>query len=635
MAEDGDKTRRVINPPDEEEATGPKTSADRIGTVLAGRYRIAGLLGEGAQGTVYVGEHLKIGRKDAIKILRPELLSDTDAVARFTRGASKASHISHPNVCTVYDFGETSDGLPFMASELVTDGEELHDVIQREAPFDLDRAIDIVEQTAAGLQAAHEIDIVHRDLKPANIMLTRSRSGREVVKVVDFDIAKGIGEQEAGDVTQAGWIIGTPKYMSPEQITDEGLDGRTDIYSLALIFFEMVTGDLPNEKGSTQKLMWARVNNQNRSLSDVRPDLDFPPGLQEVIDQALSADREKRPQSAPEFARQLREVHEAAPAASTARTADGAEKTAAPATRVDEPGDIPATRVEAPDEGRPGRAEEGRNVVPIVAGGVTVVVLGVAAALWSGVFGGAAVPTLSVPDGVEVAVDASSPLDVRLLDAATGDPLAGDVSYTTGDVNVAAVDASGLVRGLAPGSTFVIVRSGELADTVDLVVHGPTRTAAADGAEDEEGGTSAPQQEGQATQEPPTGGTGEEEPTPLSRETTREAETGDGGTEARLARIHRRLNDFSLNRLSDATEEQLMMFRDTTAVLWSRPEVPDSTKALVAYLQAQTRARLGEAPSSWCPWARRATDASASGERVFRAASSLLRACPGQDPPLP
>ncbi|MGD2070836.1 MAG: serine/threonine-protein kinase, partial [Gemmatimonadota bacterium] len=167
--DDADKTQ-AGSPP----SGGHDDPRSRVGTILAGRYRILRLLGEGAQGSVYVGEHLRIGRKDAIKVLQPTLLKDEDAVARFRRGASKASHINHPNVCTVYDFGETEDGLPFMASEFV-EGKELHDILRTDAPMELERAVDLLEQTAAGLTAAHDLNIVHRDLKPANVMLTRGR----------------------------------------------------------------------------------------------------------------------------------------------------------------------------------------------------------------------------------------------------------------------------------------------------------------------------------------------------------------------------------------------------------------------------------------------------------------------------
>ena len=167
---------------------------------------------------------------------------DADAITRFNREASNASRISHPNVAAVYDFGETSDGLIYLAMEFV-DGPSLTTLIERHGALPPLRAADIVRQAADALAVAHDMGIVHRDLKPDNIMIAKTRDGSDLVKVVDFGIAKAAGN-DAQKVTKTGLVVGTPEYMSPEQLAGDKLDGRSDIYSLGLVAFNMLTGAL-------------------------------------------------------------------------------------------------------------------------------------------------------------------------------------------------------------------------------------------------------------------------------------------------------------------------------------------------------------------------------------------------------
>ncbi len=235
-------SRRVDTNPEgtERPGRGPADAGDyQIGSVIAGRYRIVKLLGKGAMGAVYLGEHLRIGRKDAIKVLQTSLERDSTSIARFTRGARNASAIRHPNVCTVYDFGETEEGLAFLAMEYV-DGESLSDLLKREGALPLERAGDILCQVGDALSAAHAAGIVHRDLKPANVMLAKRHDGSPLAKVVDFDIAKGSVEGEGDEVTRLGYVVGTPEFMSPEQLTGDRLDGRSDVYSMGVLLFRAV-----------------------------------------------------------------------------------------------------------------------------------------------------------------------------------------------------------------------------------------------------------------------------------------------------------------------------------------------------------------------------------------------------------
>ncbi|HKA60292.1 MAG TPA: serine/threonine-protein kinase, partial [Gemmatimonadales bacterium] len=212
-----------------------KPVADLVGQVVADRYHVLRKLGEGGMGRVYLAEHVKMGRRSAIKVMNPAMVHDPAALARFNREASNASRINHPNVCAIYDFGETADGLVFLAMEFI-EGEPLSDLLIRERVLPIARATSIFLQTAEALQAAHELGIVHRDLKPDNIMLTKGKGGGDTVKVVDFGIAKDFGGAEASQkVTRTGMVMGTPEFMSPEQLSGDNLDGRSDLYSLALV----------------------------------------------------------------------------------------------------------------------------------------------------------------------------------------------------------------------------------------------------------------------------------------------------------------------------------------------------------------------------------------------------------------
>jgi len=275
---------------------------DLVGQVVADRYHVVKKLGEGGMGQVYLAEHVKMGRRSAIKVMNPSMVHDPDAVARFNREAANASRINHPNVCAIYDFGETPDGLIYLAMEFI-EGEPLTDVLERDGALPLPRATAIFLQTAEALQAAHDLGIVHRDLKPDNIMLTGRKGGGDTVKVVDFGIAKAVGGDQAGQkVTKTGLVVGTPEFMSPEQLSGDPLDGRSDLYSLALVFFRTLTGGLPFQATSVQETMIKRLTDEPTKLAAARPDLSFPAGLQTVLDTALARTPAQRYQTVVKFA---------------------------------------------------------------------------------------------------------------------------------------------------------------------------------------------------------------------------------------------------------------------------------------------------------------------------------------------
>jgi serine/threonine-protein kinase len=278
----------------------PKGSDSLVGSVLADRYHILKRIGEGGMGRVYLGEHVKMNRQCAIKVMSPALVNDAESASRFAREASNAARIIHPNVAAVFDYGE-SDGLVYLVMEFV-DGEPLSRLLAREAPFGLERAIDLARQIADGLGAAHELGIVHRDLKPDNILVSRSRSGREVVKVVDFGIAKAMQEGAGEALTRTGLVIGTPEFMSPEQLLGDPIDARSDLYALGCIMHLMLTA-APAFDAPTREQMIKRRLSENPPHAQA---LD--PGIPDAIDRVISRLLARTPDDRYSSAAEVREA---------------------------------------------------------------------------------------------------------------------------------------------------------------------------------------------------------------------------------------------------------------------------------------------------------------------------------------
>jgi hypothetical protein len=277
-------------------------TTDLVGSIIAERYHVLKQLGAGGMGRVYLAEHVKMGRRCAVKVLHPAMAGDVEAIGRFNREAANASRIDHPNVAAIYDFGETPNGLLYLAMQYI-EGETLTQMVKSQGALPPLRASEITRQAAEGLHAAHLLGIVHRDLKPDNIMIS-SGDGSDVVKVVDFGIAKSSGEKARG-VTRTGVVVGTVEYMSPEQIAGDELDGRSDLYSLALVAFNMLTGDLPFATGSTGSMMIKRLTERPRSLAETRPDVVWPTEVEAVMRKALERDVQLRYSSTREFAHAL------------------------------------------------------------------------------------------------------------------------------------------------------------------------------------------------------------------------------------------------------------------------------------------------------------------------------------------
>jgi len=269
-----------------------------VGQVIADRYRIISRIGEGGMGQVYLAEHVHMRRRCAVKFLNPDLAGNDFALKRFMREAENASRIDHPNVVTMYDFGESAGGV-YLAMEFV-DGESLRRRVERDGVLPPELIASIVRQTASALQAAHALQIVHRDLKPDNIMLM-DRGDELRVKVVDFGIAKARDPKQK--VTVTGAIVGTPDYMSPEQVTGDETDGRSDQYALALVAVKLLTGKLPFAATTGVESLTSRLFSEPLPLRSLRADVAWPHQLQAVINRALSAKPDDRFASVTEFAR--------------------------------------------------------------------------------------------------------------------------------------------------------------------------------------------------------------------------------------------------------------------------------------------------------------------------------------------
>jgi serine/threonine-protein kinase len=283
-----------------------------VGRTFDEKYRLDSRLGEGGMGTVYRATHLLIERPVAVKVLNPRLVTDESARERFRREARAAGRLQHSNAVAVTDFGETRDGLVYIVMELL-EGRPLREVMAREAPLDPARAVSLMLQAAAAVAAAHDAGVIHRDLKPGNIFVVQRPNAPHIVKVLDFGIAKlgsdtTDGVNPINTLTGAGVMIGTPRYMSPEQCDGAQLTPSSDVYSLGVILYEMLTGQTPFTGATPLALALKHSSEPPRSLREHVATI--PPALEEVVLRALAKDPLERPQDAGEFRRELYYVAE-------------------------------------------------------------------------------------------------------------------------------------------------------------------------------------------------------------------------------------------------------------------------------------------------------------------------------------
>jgi len=286
----------------------PDSSQDpRIGKVLQDRYRVLGTLDEGATGTVYKGERIKLGRQVAIKFLHPRYAIDPAFMKRFEREALAMSRLGHPHCVSVLDFGV--DEGPYIVMDYVT-GQTLRELLDR-GRVPMKRALQIVRQVLAGLAHAHRQGIVHRDIKPANIMLTEATGTGDHVRILDFGLATLRDSGLSGDVSESWLVVGTPAYMSPEQSMGGTVDQRADVYGVGVMLFHLLTGEKPYDADEAWETLRMHREEAIPKLAKAgSTEVKFPKGLQELIDSSMAKDPDDRYQSAAEFAEALDAVVE-------------------------------------------------------------------------------------------------------------------------------------------------------------------------------------------------------------------------------------------------------------------------------------------------------------------------------------
>jgi serine/threonine protein kinase len=275
-----------------------------VGKTLAGRYRVEALVGMGGMGAVYSAEHTALKRRVAFKILQPNIaMSNGQMTALFAREAQTIGRITHENVADVKDAGQTAEGIVYLVMEWL-EGRTLEDALREKGIFTLAETGAVLKQVCAALEAAHQVGIVHRDLKPSNVMLVRRADGSEQVKVVDFGIAKILGETVGATVSQA---MGTPHYASPEQLQmGAHIDGRTDIYSLGVMVYQMLSGRLPFNAPSLHELLRLQQTAEPLALRQVRADV--PEAIEQLVSRMLAKDPNLRPQRAGEVSQSFETV---------------------------------------------------------------------------------------------------------------------------------------------------------------------------------------------------------------------------------------------------------------------------------------------------------------------------------------
>lgn len=289
-----------------EETDGPD---ELLGKLLAGRYLITALIDRGGMGKVYRAEQQPLGRGVALKTL--DLLDPRgEFKERFFNEASIASRLKHPNTVRIFDYGRSDEGVYFLTMELL-EGQSLHQLVKASAPLPAERVIAILRQVCGALHEAHEMGIVHRDLKPGNIYLTKHGDDPEFVKVLDFGLVKNLESDVS--LSQTGQALGSPLYMSPEQVEGDRVDRRADIYSLGLVMYVALCGRVPFKKGSVATIMMQQVTGTIPTFAKIAPEVQIHPSLEWIVRRCIEKDRTQRIASMRELSTALkicqRELH--------------------------------------------------------------------------------------------------------------------------------------------------------------------------------------------------------------------------------------------------------------------------------------------------------------------------------------
>lgn len=387
-----------------------------VGRTLEGRYTITARLGSGSMGTVYRAKQHAMGREVAIKILRGDRAVDETAKARFMREARANSLLASPNTVTVFDFGQSESGEFYLAMELL-EGESLGQRLARLGRLPFHLAVDTARQALRSLSEAHAKGIIHRDLKPDNLFFARVLTSakptspadghEEIVKVLDFGIAKMLrpDDQPMGVVeTQAGTVFGTPRYMSPEQAQGKPLDPRTDLYSLGVILYQMLTGRPPFTDNDAVVVMARHIKSVPKRPSEVCPEANIPRELEDVVMRALSKDPNDRQASADLFAGELLAALEAQNA-----TTSGVRASITNAAGIRIPDSMRSPPISLPPPPR----KRASGPLPILAALIPLVVVAAGAAVYLGMKRGASPPPAAQPEPQAAETVAATPPEPR------------------------------------------------------------------------------------------------------------------------------------------------------------------------------------------------------------------------------
>jgi serine/threonine protein kinase len=370
------ETREAAAPLPEIQGPPQAAASLRIGELIGGKYRISRFLAEGGMGVVYEAQHEIVRRRFAVKFLRPDYARRREFLGRFQREAEAAGALESEHIASAVDFGVTADGSPFIVMEYLV-GEDLASLLTREGPLPLERAADLCVQACHGAEAAHAAGILHRDLKPKNLFIGRREDGSDLLKILDFGVAKLAPLRYDHATTDTGTVMGTPAYMSPEQARGEKtLDARSDVYALGAILFEILSRQLPHPGDSPNAILHHIATRPAVSLADAAPGL--PAALVETVDRALAADPGARPPSASALASGLasfakRKVWPERPNPALASGHPGVETDSSPDPSFAKAGGAKAGR--APHRGRR-RTVLLAAAVALVAGAAVVVLRG-------------------------------------------------------------------------------------------------------------------------------------------------------------------------------------------------------------------------------------------------------------------
>jgi serine/threonine protein kinase len=282
---------------------------NRVGSILAERYEIIDVIKSGGMGTVYKARQLLINRIVAIKMLQQNMLTNIDALKRFRLEAQAASRLATPNILTIYDFGLTPEGQPYMVMPYL-DGVSLDEVLAKEKRINVLRVLDISIQISAAMAHAHSHGVLHRDIKPSNIMLVDNDDQVDFVQIVDFGIAKIMNaiDNPSGNITKTGELYGSPSYMSPEQCRGAELDARSDMYSLGCVMYASLTGHNFFDSNGMLQTMQKHINDLPPSFSDSCPGVELPRDLECAVLKALAKNPDDRFSTMDEFKEQLQKI---------------------------------------------------------------------------------------------------------------------------------------------------------------------------------------------------------------------------------------------------------------------------------------------------------------------------------------